>query len=74
MIEKLVPNHQSIFMINPTTGEWIVKPEHKARVVRAIMREVGRMKRRLYFTRARLYMELLLFRARLWLLRHRHTR
>jgi hypothetical protein len=48
---------RSRFMIDPTTGALVVRPDAYREIDKAMFRLIRRMKRDLYFFRARLYVE-----------------
>jgi hypothetical protein len=50
------PQGGSRFMVDPTTGALIVSPELDLKIRKAILREVRRMKLRLYYSLACLYL------------------
>ena len=62
------PSHRveggSHFVVNPTTGALEISPAYRDEAVKAVMREVRRMKLRLYLTKASLYFELFCLKGR----------
>jgi len=63
---------RSLFVLNPTTGALVVRPDLEHKVEKAIMREVQRIKLRLYFQLVRLYFLKLTLKTRGSLLRVRY--
>jgi len=56
--------YRSRFVLNPATGALEIPPDLRLKARKAIIREVRRMKLRLYLTQARLYFELLFLKAK----------
>jgi hypothetical protein len=58
------PNRRSLFVNDPTTGALVVRPEYRAKVEKALMREARRIKFAIYRKFAHLYFEKLLLQWR----------
>lgn len=66
--------HTSLFMLDPATGTQVVRPEHHAKVCKAIRREARRLAFSLYLSGFPLRFQLLLMRFKKIALKARQLR